>query len=110
MTTDPVSLLTQYRAQYSTYKELVERVKSELSSALSDLGIKAIDGRAKDPAHFVLKALKKQQEKPEEYADPLSAMPDKAGVRVIVNHLDDVQECLSRIRRCFVVIDVDDKR
>lgn len=108
---DPADLLTRYREQYAAYKEMVGRVEADLKVALADLSEKPmVSGRAKDPAHFVLKALKKFDEEPERYADPLNAMPDKAGVRVIVSHLDGVTEVLDRITAAFDVIDVDDKR
>lgn len=135
MTDDAGDLLDRYRAVHPTYEALAdwcaELVKSRLDPAPYDFFVK---GRAKDPAGFVLKALKKHRAEsaerarmlataataeerdevaaaPLRWADPIAAMSDKAGVRVIVSDLESVGLAASTIGAIeqLEIIDDDDK-
>jgi ppGpp synthetase/RelA/SpoT-type nucleotidyltranferase len=108
---DAAALLAEYRAVYETYKTLGARVAAVIEDAAKATGVASmvVHHRPKDPAHYVIKALKKQREKPEEYADPLAATPDKAGVRVVVALLDDVALVREAAELRLEVHDVDDK-
>ncbi len=111
MSLDIKALREAYVLQYASYKDLVVRIRELLAGDLHSSRLTAaLDGRAKDPASFLQKAIRKHAEKPVEYADPLSAITDKAGVRVIVNHLSDAQEAGSVIQARFEVLDIEDTR
>lgn len=106
------AVLAQYRTRYATFKELAERVARDLEAALTRLPFKVvIDHRAKAPSHVVLKVERKLRENPEKYAeDPLGAMGDLAGVRVVAPYLSGVQSTLAVAREVFDVIEVEDIR
>ena len=90
MTLDVRAVADGYRAEYETYRSLVEKARSKLASALNEQRVSgSVDGRPKSVASFVRKAIRKQREDPVKYADPLTAISDKAGLRVVVAHLDD---------------------
>lgn len=75
-----------YEAQRPAYAALAELVGRELEGRLQALGLEVVVlWRAKSLLSFVKKALR------EGYTDPLVEVGDKAGIRVIVHYLDDVQ-------------------
>jgi len=111
MTLDIKGLREGYVQQYAAYKELVTRVHDLLTADLHAARLVAsVEGRAKDPASFIQKAIRKHAEKPAEYADPLTAISDKAGVRVVVNHLSDATQAGIVIEQRFEVLEIEDTR
>lgn len=111
LTLNPPELLAAYESQYETFKALAERVRRRLDAGLKHLSIDlTIKARAKKPAHVVLKAIRKAEEQPDQYAaDPLGAMGDKAGARVIVPDLPSVKLVRDTIHELFEVVDEEDK-
>jgi ppGpp synthetase/RelA/SpoT-type nucleotidyltranferase len=67
-----------------------------------------VTGRTKDVSSFQRKAIRKQAENPEKYADPLTAMGDKAGVRVVVDSLKRRSEVVGIAERVFDVGPIED--
>ena len=63
---------------------------------------------AEEALNLVLKALRKQTEQPEKYADPLDAIGDKAGVRVIVDDLDAREVVHKTLDACLEVLSFED--
>jgi ppGpp synthetase/RelA/SpoT-type nucleotidyltranferase len=75
----------EYLEQQPDYKELAGLIGQELERKLAALGLEVhVLWREKTVLSFVKKALRKR------YENPLEAIGDKAGVRVIVHYLDDV--------------------
>lgn len=75
-----------YEAERPDYEALASLIGTFLERRFSELGLEVIvQWRAKETLSFVKKALRKA------YSDPMRQIGDKAGVRVIVHYLDDVQ-------------------
>src|SRR5579862_4589393 len=89
MSADWVEIREAYTREYSSYRDLAKNIEDVIRTELASVGLHAsVEGRPKDPLSLVLKAFRKRAENPQKYgADPLSAIGDKAGVRVIVDHL-----------------------
>lgn len=97
-------LASAYEAERPRFEALAERIKAALERDLGLAGIYCeITSRAKEVASFVKKALR------EGYADPLSEIGDKAGVRVIVPYLEDVRRVESVVRAICSVEDREEK-
>jgi ppGpp synthetase/RelA/SpoT-type nucleotidyltranferase len=78
-------LATVYEAERPRFEALAKRIEAALDRDLGAAGVYCeVSSRAKEVRSFVKKALR------EDYADPLSEIGDKAGVRVIVPYLEDV--------------------
>jgi ppGpp synthetase/RelA/SpoT-type nucleotidyltranferase len=111
MTLDIPSLKNEYINQYPIYNELVEKIKQILSGALHAQQIQAsVDGRAKELPNLLKKAIRKHAEKPDQYADALREITDKAGVRIIVDHLGDAERVRQIICEGFEVLDFEDMK
>ncbi|WP_298384509.1 RelA/SpoT domain-containing protein [Ferrimicrobium sp.] len=99
------SLRQQYRAARPGYQTLADSVAQQLRDATRKRGVPCeIDGRAKDMASFLKKALRK------DYESPWNDIRDKAGVRVITIFHSQVQEIETIVRELFVVHHCEDKR
>jgi ppGpp synthetase/RelA/SpoT-type nucleotidyltranferase len=86
-------------------RKLVTRVTEILDSELASRSMKCeVDGRVKDVASFIKKALRKG------YADPWAETRDKAGVRVIAIYETDLAIIDEAIRGQFTVLNHEDKR
>lgn len=109
---DAAAILAEYRPVLESYRALGTRVADVLREAAEQRNIAAeISSRPKDPAHLVLKAVRKQREGSDKYVrDPVGAMPDKAGVRVIVPFLDDVDAVCDMAREVLDPIDIENMR
>lgn len=109
---DPAALFAEYREQVATYREVAAFMKERLEALTKGLRLDCtVKARHKAPAHLVLKALEKVAENPEKYAeDPVGAMGDRAGARVIAAHLEDVATLVERIGEVLWVVDIERKR
>lgn len=86
MAADYVAVAEAYAKEREAYAELAAILKRRIRQRLDDLRLETIvSARAKAVDSFVKKALRKG------YADPLTEIADKAGVRVIVHYIDDIE-------------------
>ncbi|MGW2468718.1 hypothetical protein [Streptomyces bauhiniae] len=104
---DPVQ--NEARLRYIQEKPIFETLASNVTDLIrteaAANGITCeVQGRSKDIASFVRKAIKKR------YANPWDEITDKAGVRVILEHSNDVDEVLEVIRAAFTVLREEDER
>ncbi len=98
------ALRTQWLAEQPTYKRLAEFVDDQLDMALRRRGLKArITHREKDAASFVKKAIRKG------YDDPIARTTDKAGVRVVVFFIDQLNIVHTVIHDLFDVKNLENK-
>jgi ppGpp synthetase/RelA/SpoT-type nucleotidyltranferase len=99
-------VVAAYQSEYDLYVLLAEFAQRELAAAVREVGVyaQAITGRAKDPKSFGIKACLGRR-----YADPLSEIEDKAGVRVVLVYERDVQAVLELVRRTFLAGPVERK-
>jgi putative GTP pyrophosphokinase len=104
VTLDLAAVREGYKQKYPAYRRLVEVAKPLLEVATKPLKDSVVDGRAKRPSNFVLKAIRKHLERPDEYADPLARINDGAGLRIIVGHLDDAERAVVIVGGVFDVI------
>ena len=109
MTLDWAGIRGAYNKEYPTYKDLAERVATVVRRELEVGHVHChVEGRPKEALSLVLKALRKRSEQPEKYADPLSAIGDKAGVRVIVDDLDAREVVRMTLDTCLEVLSFED--
>lgn len=112
MSLDLADLRARYRALYSNYVLLTERAKHLLGQALEadHLGpeVAHVSGRAKGISNFQRKAIRKHLEDSVRHADPLTAITDKAGVRVVVDHLERRNRVLQIATEVFQLGEVED--
>ncbi len=109
MTLDLVALREAYRAERPRYKELARYVAERLVAGLQVQGVKvAVEHRSKDVPNFLRKAIKKYREDPVQHADPLRSITDKAGVRVIIPHLQARKAVRETIEASFAVVEFND--
>lgn len=93
-----------YLAERARYEKLAEYVRTELSTRVQAAGVPAqITARAKDVPNLLRKAIKKG------YTDALAEITDKAGVRVIVGHLHQVDTVTALVHDGFQVHEYDNK-
>lgn len=94
-----------FEAERPLLQEFVDLVVSELKGAILGAGIyAAVTGRVKEVDSFTVKALVGHR-----YRDPLHEIGDKAGVRVVVPYLRDVEKIEQLVRKLFVVIKKEQK-
>lgn len=86
MAADYAAVLDEYETERPGYETLATIIGTAVRERLNEKGLESVVlWRAKDPQSFAKKALRKG------YADPLNQIGDKAGVRVIVGYLNDVE-------------------
>lgn len=86
MAAEYAAVYAAFEEQRPHYEQLAELIGTSVRDRLKANGMEPIVlWRAKETMSFVKKALRKG------YADPITQIGDKAGVRVIVHYLDDVQ-------------------
>jgi putative GTP pyrophosphokinase len=109
MTLDLRAVREGYKTEYPVYKDLAQRARNLLSAALTERGLKVdVDGRPKEVSSFLRKAIRKHAEKPSEYADPLNAITDKAGIRAVVETRDDAELVRGVVEELFDSFDFED--
>jgi len=102
--TDIDALRNAYLAERARYEKLASYVCQVLTTKVHAAGVPAqVSGRAKDVPNLLRKAIKKG------YSDPLREITDKAGVRVIVNHLHQVETVTALAQDVFQVDEYDNK-
>ena len=94
--------IDEYTNEYSrrrlSYERFAEKIKTELEEILNINGLQGqFEARAKDVLSFRNKIIEKR------YASPFNQMTDLAGVRIIVNTLDEVDAVAAIIRAEFLV-------
>lgn len=90
--------------EQSLYEDMAKRVADRMSALLYEKGIfGTVTWRVKEIDSLVKKAIRKS------YAQPYEEILDKAGVRVVVRFLDEVQPVCALIRGEFHVTKEDDK-
>ena len=105
MLVDLESLRLRYQAERPAYVALADEVAGRVRAATRRRGLVCdVDGRAKDIASFLKKALRK------DYASPWDDIHDKAGVRVVTVYESQVDEVEDLVRDLFVVHHHEDKR
>lgn len=106
MTLDLEDLRRAYALEVPIYRQLAEEAARQVGPALRDAGLDAaVSHRAKEVPNFILKALRKHREKPEQYADPITTTRDKAGIRILVPALDEVEVAVSVVERVFALLE-----
>ena len=102
---DLESLRLRYEAERPGYVELAEEVACRLRTATRQRGLICdVEGRAKEIASLLKKALRK------DYATPWEDIHDKAGVRVVTVYESQVNEVETLVRQLFAVHHHEDKR
>lgn len=95
-----------FEAERSLLQEFVDFATSELKNAITGAGIHAdVSGRVKEVDSFAVKALVGHR-----YENPLREIVDKAGLRIVVPYLRDVEPVEQLVRELFVVIKTEQKR
>lgn len=99
-------LRSEYIAVYPTYERLAVRLGDVLRSQLDAAGLRIVEvsARAKDSDSFVKKALRKG------YDDPMRAIGDKAGARLILPFARDRQRVVQTCEEVLELSDPEDKR
>lgn len=86
MAAEYAAVVDAYEAERSRYESLASLIGEGIRERLNRQGLETVVlWRAKDTMSFAKKALRKG------YSDPLTQIVDKAGVRVIVHYLDEVE-------------------
>jgi ppGpp synthetase/RelA/SpoT-type nucleotidyltranferase len=92
----------QWLEQLPRYESLARNLREVLVNATREAGIPcSVEARAKDLTSFLKKCVRKN------YSDPMSQMPDKAGVRLIVVFRDYVEPIKAIVQSKFNVIKCD---
>jgi ppGpp synthetase/RelA/SpoT-type nucleotidyltranferase len=99
-------LRSEYIAVYPTYERLAARLGDVLRTSLDAAGLRIVEvsARAKEPDSFVKKALRKG------YSDPMRAIGDKAGARLILPFARDREQVVETCEEVLELSDPDDKR
>lgn len=106
MTFDLDALRSGYRDEYPIYRDLVAKAEVVIIPFLREVGVEPhVDGRAKEVPNFVLKAISKHSQRPEDYPDPLRDIKDKAGIRILVAALDEVALAVDAAQRAFDLVE-----
>jgi ppGpp synthetase/RelA/SpoT-type nucleotidyltranferase len=86
------------------YKVLAEAVEKRLDEHLRSARLTfRVDARTKELHKCMLKVLRKS------YTDPLNQLRDRAGIRVTVPYLDDVEQAVAVVREHFAVLHEENK-
>lgn len=94
-----------FAAERPTYEALTELVEGKIGDRLEEAGIYApVKGRAKEVESFAIKALVGDR-----YTDPLRQIGDKAGLRITVPYLHQIDEVETLVRDEVTVIDREQK-
>lgn len=103
---DYESIQEAYAQVYPAYYRLAERLRELLRERLDADGLRLVEvtSRAKEPSSFVKKALRKG------YADPLSEIGDKTGVRIVVPFARDRPRVIEVCASVLEMGDLEDKR
>lgn len=98
-------LRSEYAAVFPDYERLASRIQQLLRSRLDAAGLRVIEvaARAKEPDSFVMKAMRKG------YADPMQAIGDKAGVRLVLPFGRDRERVLEVCKEVLVLTDPENK-
>lgn len=96
----------EYAKVYPSYHRLAERLKSLLRQGLDNQGLRLVEvsARPKEPSSFLKKAMRKG------YADPITAIGDKAGARIIVPFSRDRANVLAVCETILELSEPEDKR
>jgi ppGpp synthetase/RelA/SpoT-type nucleotidyltranferase len=99
-------LRSEYLAVYPTYERLATRLGNLLRARLDGAGLRIVEvsARAKEPDSFIKKALRKG------YTNPMHAIGDKAGVRLILPFARDRERVVQTCEEVLELSDPDDKR
>jgi len=109
MTLDWAAIRDSYNKEYPAYKDLAEKVAGVVRRELEAAHLHChVEGRPKEALSLVVKAFRKHSEQPDKYADPLAAIGDKAGVRVIVDDLDAREVVHRTLDSCLAVLSFED--
>ena len=103
---DYEDLRAEYLAVHPTYERLAQRLHALLRNQLDAAGLRIVEvsARAKEPDSFVKKALRKG------YADPMQAIGDKAGARLILPFARDRPRVVQTCEQVLELSEPDDKR
>jgi len=97
-------IASAYENERPLFEALSQRIDGALKRDLKAAGVYSeISSRAKDVGSFVKKALR------EGYDDPMAEIGDKAGVRVIVPYLEDVQRVEAVVETICAIEDREQK-
>lgn len=98
-------LRSEYAAVFPEYERLASRIQELLRPRLNAAGLRAIEiaARAKEPDSFVMKAIRKR------YADPMKAIGDKAGVRLILPFARDRDRVVEVCREVLILTEPENK-
>lgn len=113
MTLDVAAIRDGYSAQQPAYILLGSKVEGILKTLVTENKVKdafVMEPRVKDVLSFVKKAIVKHAKDPVDYADPLTRISDKAGVRVVTSHLDDSDMVAALVLDRFDVLSDDDMK
>lgn len=113
MTLDVAGIRDGYSAQQPAYILLGSKVEAILRTLVTENKVKdafVMEPRVKDVLSFVKKAIVKHAKDPVDYADPLTRISDKAGVRLVTSHLDDSDLVAWLIQERFDVLSDDDMK
>jgi ppGpp synthetase/RelA/SpoT-type nucleotidyltranferase len=95
-----------FESERPLLQDFVDFAVAELEEAVAGAGIHAtIGGRVKEVDSFAVKALVGHR-----YEDPLREVGDKAGLRIVVPYLRDMEPVERLVRELFVVIKKEQKR
>ncbi len=103
---DYTQIRAAYAEVYPSYVRLAQRIERLLRERLDGAGLRIVEvsARAKDPASFVKKALRKK-----EYTDPLQQIGDKAGARIIIPFARDRERVIAACEEVLTLADPEDK-
>ncbi len=105
MTSDISNIREHWEADQPKYEEMVNRVRCVLELEIRNMGMMCvIEGRTKDMGSLLKKAMKPK------YKNPYDEITDKAGVRVVIPYLSQVEPIGSMISNRFDVVGYEDKR
>lgn len=102
---DYSSIATSFAKERRSYEKLASVASKILGAALKEAGIYAnVSGRAKEVKSLATKAVLGRR-----YEEPLAEIGDRAGVRVVVPYLRDVDRVEEVVRQLFTVINREQK-
>jgi putative GTP pyrophosphokinase len=91
----------EYQRQIPIYEEFLKKLQDLIQELmqLSDIDYHTLESRVKDPASFREKILRPGKD----YKDPLSELPDLAGLRLTVYYRDDIERIREILKSEFYV-------
>jgi ppGpp synthetase/RelA/SpoT-type nucleotidyltranferase len=108
---DIAGVRARFRIDQARYEALAQRVKVDCGLVLQRGGVPAeLSARPKTEASFLRKAIVKSTNESTSVFDPFTRIKDRAGVRVVVPHLEAAELARSAIREEFIVVNDDDTR